>query len=291
MLVLGLGAAARLTGTPADTAALWAYELVVGVSAVILFVDLRWSRRDRAAITGLVVDLGEAERTGVLADKLGRALGDPSLVLGYWLPETSSYVDEAGRPVDLPRGDPQRVLTELVADGQQIGVLVHDAAVLDDPRLVESVVALARMAVTNVRLQAEVQARVGDVEAARRRIIEAADAERRRLESLLQKGAMRRLSQVDELLTTDDRTSCGRTSTRRRYSSASLPAASILGFSPSRVCRRHWPSWPTLARLRWSSRSWLLGYPRPSRRLPTSCVLKLLPTSVSTRRPATHGSR
>jgi signal transduction histidine kinase len=204
MLVLGLGAAARLVGSPADRAALWAYELAVGVSAVILFVDLRWSRQDHAAITGLVVDLGEAERTGVLADKLGKALGDPSLVLGYWLPETRGYVDEAGRPVDLPRDDPRRVLTELVDDGQHLGVLVHDAAVLDDPQLVDSVVALARMAVTNVRLQAEVRARVGDVEAARRRIVEAADAERRRLESLLQKGAMRRLSQVAELLTADD---------------------------------------------------------------------------------------
>ncbi len=45
MLVLGLGAAVRLIGTPADAAALWGYELTVGASAVILFVDLRWSRR------------------------------------------------------------------------------------------------------------------------------------------------------------------------------------------------------------------------------------------------------
>jgi signal transduction histidine kinase len=203
MLVLGLGAAARLIGSPADTAALWAYEVVVGASAVLLFVNLRWSRGDQAVLTGLVVDLGEAEQTGVLADKLGRALGDPSLVLGYWLPEAHSYVDEAGRPVDLPRGDPTRVLTELDSDGQHIGVLVHDAAVLDDPALVESVVALARMAVTSVRLQAEVRARVGDVEAARRRIVEAADAERRRLEGVLQKGAIRRLSQVADLLPAD----------------------------------------------------------------------------------------
>jgi signal transduction histidine kinase len=91
-----------------------------------------------------------------------------------------------------------------LADSQHIGVLVHDTAVLDDPVLVDSVVALARMAVTNVRLQAEVRARVGDVEAARRRIVEAADAERRRLEGLLQKGAMRRLSEVADLLTADD---------------------------------------------------------------------------------------
>ncbi|MGW6277312.1 sensor histidine kinase [Kribbella sp. NPDC055071] len=201
ILVLGLGAAARLIGAPADTAALWAYEVAVGASGLLMFRGLR---RDHAAITGLVVDLGEVEQTGVLADKLGQALGDPSLVLGYWLPDTQGYVDEAGRPVDLARGDPTRVLTELVSDGQRIGVLVHDAAVLDDPVLVESVVALARMAVTNVRLQAEVRARVGDVEAARHRIVEAADAERRRLERLLQKGAIRRLSEVAELITADD---------------------------------------------------------------------------------------
>lgn len=201
MLVLGVGAGARLVGSPIDTTALWAYELVVGAAAVALFVGLRWGR---TAITGLVVDLGEPEQTGVLAAKLGQALGDPSLVLGYWLPETGRYVDEAGRPVDLPRGDPTRAQTVLMADGQHIGVLVHDAAVLDDPQLVESVVALARMAVTNVRLQAEVRARVGEVEAARRRIVEAEDAERRRLEGLLQKGAMHRLTEVAELLTADD---------------------------------------------------------------------------------------
>ncbi|GAA3563759.1 sensor histidine kinase [Kribbella ginsengisoli] len=201
MLVLGVGAGARLIGSSIDTTVLWAYELVVGAAAVVLFVGIRPAH---AAITGLVVDLGEPERAGVLADKLGQALGDPSLVLGYWLPETGGYVDEAGRPVALPDGDPTRVQTPLVADGQHIGVLVHDAAVLDDPQLVESVVSLARMAATNVRLQAEVRARVGEVEAARRRIVEAADAERRRLEGLLQKGAMQRLSEVSGLLTADD---------------------------------------------------------------------------------------
>jgi signal transduction histidine kinase len=201
MLVLGVGADARLVGSPIDTTALWAYELVVGATAVALFVGLRWGR---TAITGLVVDLGEPEQASVLATKLGQALGDPSLVLGYWLPEAGGYVDEAGRPVDLPRGDPKRAQTVLMADGQHIGVLVHDAAVLDDPQLVESVVALARMAVTNVRLQAEVRARVGEVEAARRRIVEAEDAERRRLEGLLQKGAMHRLSEVAGLLTAND---------------------------------------------------------------------------------------
>jgi signal transduction histidine kinase len=62
------------------------------------------------------------------------------------------------------------------------------------------VAAAARVAVTNARLQAEVRARVSKVEASRRRIVEAGDAERRRLEGELREGAERRLAHVTELL-------------------------------------------------------------------------------------------
>ena len=45
---------------------------------------------------------GRARRCRDLRDRLARALGDPSLVVGYWLPGEGRYVDEAGRPVELP---------------------------------------------------------------------------------------------------------------------------------------------------------------------------------------------
>ena len=82
------------------------------------------------------------------------------------------------------------------SEGERVAVLVHDRAVLDDPALVEAVAAATRIAVANVRLQAEVQARVEQLAASRRRIVEAADAQRRRLERELHEGAERRLAAV-----------------------------------------------------------------------------------------------
>src|SRR5439155_3987796 len=57
-----------------------------------------------------------------------------------------------------------------------------------------------RLAVSNARLQAEVRARVAEVEASRRRIVEAGDEQRRRLELELRGGAGRRLARVGELI-------------------------------------------------------------------------------------------
>jgi signal transduction histidine kinase len=173
---------------------------VLVLVAVGLFGDLLWGRWTQAAITGLVVDLGEPEQAGTLQAKLARAVGDPSLLVAYRLPDTDGYVDEAGRPVALPAAEASRTVTYLHQGGRQIGALVHDAAVLDDPDLVSAVAAAAGVAVANARLQAEVRARVSEVEASRRRIVEASVAERRRLERELREGAERRLAHVTQLL-------------------------------------------------------------------------------------------
>jgi signal transduction histidine kinase len=199
-LVLGIGAVGRVAEPSADAAWLWAYQTVLVLVAVGLFADLLWGRWTQAAITGLVVDLGELEQGGTLQAKLARVVGDPSLVVAYRLPGAAGYADEAGRPVALPAGGGARTITYLHEGGRQIGALVHDAAVLGDPVLVNAVAAAAGVAVANARLQAEVRARVAEVEASRRRIVEAGDAERRRLEQELREGAERRLAHVTELL-------------------------------------------------------------------------------------------
>jgi signal transduction histidine kinase len=199
-LVLGLGAIARVVNAGTDATGLWVYQAVLVLVAVGLFAGLLWGRWTQAAITGLVVDLGEPDQAGTLQVKLARAVGDPSLVVAYRLPDTDGYVDEAGRPVALPAPGASRTVTYLHQDGQQIGVLVHDAAVLNDPDLINAVAAAAGIAVTNARLQADVRGRVLEVEASRRRIVEASDAERRRLERELRRGAERRLTHVTELL-------------------------------------------------------------------------------------------
>jgi signal transduction histidine kinase len=199
-LVLLGGTITRLAGVGSGFVVLLAYDLTVCLIAIGLAADLLWGRWAQGAVTGLVVDLGEPASGGVLRDRLARALGDPTLVVGYWLPEQRRYVDEAGRLVEIPAGDAGRAVTPVKEDGRRVAVLVHDPAVLDDPALLSAVGAVARLAVSNARLQAEVSARVGEVEASRRRIVAASDEQRSRLERELRDGAERRLAHVAELL-------------------------------------------------------------------------------------------
>jgi signal transduction histidine kinase len=198
--VLALGAVDRLAGWDADRAVLWAYDVVIASVAIVLLVDLLRGRWTEAVVTGLVVDLGAGGDGATLRAKLASALGDPSLVVGYRLAVADSFVDDAGRPVDLPAPESGRAMTRIDDRGESLAVLVHDAELLTDRRLVESVAAAARVAVANARLQAEAQTRAGELEASRRRIVEAADAQRRRLEEQLRLGAERRLETVATLL-------------------------------------------------------------------------------------------
>jgi signal transduction histidine kinase len=198
-LVLALGAIARVDDLGADRTVLFLYDLGVCLISVGLFLDLLWGRWTQLAVTGLVVDLGESA-VGTLRERLARTLGDSSLVVGYWLPEESRYVDEAGRPVELPPAGSSRTITPIEEDGTRIAALVHDVDVLDDPDLVSAVASATRLAVSNARLQADVLARVAEVDESRRRIVDAGDAQRRRLERKLREGAERRLAHVAELL-------------------------------------------------------------------------------------------
>jgi signal transduction histidine kinase len=197
--VLVVEAVAALAGVSHDRAALFGYDLVVLLIAVGLFADLLWGRWTQTAVTGLVVNLGDLTG-GTLRDRLARTLGDPTLVVGYRFPGEERYVDEAGRTIELPTPGGQRAVTPIEDDDRQVAALIHDAAVLDDPQLISAVTSAMRLAVSNVRLQADVRGRVREVEASRRRIVEAADAQRRRLERELHDCAEQRLARVMDLL-------------------------------------------------------------------------------------------
>jgi signal transduction histidine kinase len=197
--VLTLGAFGRLFDWSTD-AVLLTYDAVIACVVVGLLVDLLRGRWSEAVVTGLVVDLGAPAEGASLRGKLAHALGDPSLVLGYRLPEAEAFVDDSGRPVELPEPGSGRAVTVVDDHGQQVAVLVHDDGLLADRRLLASVAATARLAVANARLQAEAHARAEELDASRRRIVAAGDAQRRRLEEELRLGAERRLDSVAALL-------------------------------------------------------------------------------------------
>jgi signal transduction histidine kinase len=72
-------------------------------------------------------------------------------------------------------------------------VLVHDSELLDQRPLLDAVVAAARLALENARLQAALAAQLAEVRASRARIVQAALEERRKVERDLHDGAQQRL--------------------------------------------------------------------------------------------------
>ena len=197
------GPVARLSGVDEPGVVLLTYDGLVFLVAVVL--TIRAVRRTAGtALTGLVIDLGEAASVEGLQDRLARGLGDPSVVVGFWVPSQDRHVDEAGAPVELPDATSERTATALITDGQPVGVLVHDSSVSTDPRLLGRVAAAASWAVANVRLRADVRDRVDRVEASRRRLLETADDERRSLSVALHTGPERRLARVAEIVHAPD---------------------------------------------------------------------------------------
>ena len=196
------GSVWRLLGAgPGDPpAVVWGYEAALVLIAAGFLADLLWGRWTQAAVTKLVVDLGGDSEAGSLRARLAHALGDRSLAIAYWLPEAGGYVDERGNAVGLPATGSGQAVTVVEHDGERIAALIHDVAVLDDPGLVDSVARAARIALSNVRLRAEVRRRVAELDASRRRVLEAGDAQRRRLQQLLQASAGRRLAGVGQFL-------------------------------------------------------------------------------------------
>jgi signal transduction histidine kinase len=71
--------------------------------------------------------------------------------------------------------------------------LVHDASVSEQRELVQAVGGAAALALENERLAAELRAGVKELRASRARIVESADAARRRIERDLHDGAQQRL--------------------------------------------------------------------------------------------------
>jgi signal transduction histidine kinase len=190
------------------------YDVAVCVAGALVCIDLLVGSSARSAVAGVVVDLGHGNAR-TLTESLARTLGDPSLMVGYWLPGQRAYVDEAGRAIDTTTG--ARSVTSVADDdGAPLAVIIHDAAVFADPALVAGVSAALRLAIANVRLQADVRARAVEVEASRRRIVEAGDEQRRRLEAELRSGAEQRLARVAGLLVDDPELSARLSAARKR---------------------------------------------------------------------------
>lgn len=177
---------------------LLAYDAAVVALAVGLLVALLLANWERTAVTDLVVELA-ADRTWSIEASLAHALGDDTLQVGYWVAEHGGYVDAAGRPIIAPSPDSGRAVTPVEWEGARIAMLIHDPAAAGAD-MSESVSTAAALAAANARLQAQVRDQVVQVQASRRRLVEAAADERSRLEHRMRAGAGHELDELAELL-------------------------------------------------------------------------------------------
>jgi signal transduction histidine kinase len=147
------------------------------------------------ALSGLCHALLHSRRApgGPVREMLAESLGDRTLSIAYWLPDRQTFVDEAGRPVELPDPGSGRAWTAVERNGVRVAAIVHDAALDTGPELVQAAAAAAALALDNERLKADLRARVEELRVSRVRIVQAADAARRRLERDLHDGAQQQL--------------------------------------------------------------------------------------------------
>jgi signal transduction histidine kinase len=185
-----------LLGDPLSSlpATVWFYTTaLVPIAVLYVFVQRRLAR---GQIAGLVVQLGEPSASIGLREALATTLGDPSLELAFWFPAEECYVDGEGVPVKLPDDQSGRRATFVERDGQPIAALLHDPVLEYKTELVRSVCAAASLALENERLQAELRARLVELQASRARLVGATDAERRRIERDLHDGTQQRLVSI-----------------------------------------------------------------------------------------------
>jgi signal transduction histidine kinase len=184
----------RTTVEDPFNAALFAIFAVASAAIIFLAAGLilgvARSGAERRAIARIAVNLGEAPAPGSLQTALAQALHDPELRIAYWLPGAQRYVDASGHAVPEPAAKPGGTVTRLMRNGRTVAAVSHAGAA---PGLDSHLGPAITLGLENERLQAELLAQLEELRASRARIVETADAERRRLERDLHDGAQQRL--------------------------------------------------------------------------------------------------
>jgi len=112
-----------------------------------------------AGLDTIFSSVPERASPGEVQEGLRQALRDATAEVAYWYEEGGHYVDIDGNRFELPADTRQRVVTRLDYRDDPVAAIVHDAALLEEPELLEGIANAARIALERDKLLVEVRAR------------------------------------------------------------------------------------------------------------------------------------
>jgi signal transduction histidine kinase len=205
----------RQLGVAADTvialSSVWTF-CIVAVCAAFLFGLVRRRMHLAGALARLGVALRASDDPAHMREALAVALGDSTTQLLFRDPGSGAWHDARRHAVRWPQElAADRAVTAIDTDDGRHGVaLIHDVTLLDDQELLDGVSGMVLAGWRHERLTADLGRAMTDLKDSRRRIAEAADVERARIERDLHDGAQQRLVALrirlgltEELLKTD----------------------------------------------------------------------------------------
>jgi signal transduction histidine kinase len=139
-----------------------AVALIVTFTAVpfLFLAGLLGTTMARSAGLGTIfTSVPERASPGEVQEGLRQALRDSTAEIAYWYDEGGHYVDVEGQHFELPPDTRDRVVTRLEYADTTVAAIVHDAALLEEPELLDAITSAARIALERDKLLVEVRAR------------------------------------------------------------------------------------------------------------------------------------
>jgi signal transduction histidine kinase len=138
------------------------------------------------ALQGLLQRLAARPTPEGWRDMIAEVVDDRALRLAYRDPATGRFREAGGEELLPPPADERRAWVPVEHDGRPVAAMEIDETLAEDPELVRAAASATVMAVENGALE-------GELRASRTRILEAGQAERRRIERDLHDSAQQRL--------------------------------------------------------------------------------------------------
>lgn len=158
--------------------------IYVGLAAAIPLAILLGLSLERLFMGRTLAEL--VDRLGTLPASdpeasMSAVMGDPTLRIGYPR-DTGALVDLSGSPIAEATFDNGRAVVWIERRRRPVAAVIYSAELRDQERYIRAGAAAAMMRLEAARLEADLRASTRELMASRVRLVEAADAERRRIE-------------------------------------------------------------------------------------------------------------